>query len=60
MIDSSHVERNAREAEQKSYSVRLEKFIGSAHVSHMRLDEARYWRIVDETWRGQGIISSML
>ncbi|KAI9151237.1 Transmembrane protein 53 [Paramyrothecium foliicola] len=60
MIAISHVERHAREAEEKGYNVRLEKFNGSAHVSHMRLDENRYWITVKETWQRPRTASSRL
>jgi hypothetical protein len=51
-VPSWHIERHAREAEEKGFSVRMEKFEGSAHVSHSRLDPERYWKIVQEVWRG--------
>lgn len=51
MVDWRHVEHHAAEAKSKGYqNVRLERFEGSAHVSHARIDEERYWRIVTETW----------
>ncbi|CCG85166.1 Predicted protein [Taphrina deformans PYCC 5710] len=30
--------------------VMTEEFVGSEHVAHMRLDEARYWRLVQHAW----------
>lgn len=40
------IEAHAAEAEAKGFSVTLEKYVGSAHVSHSRKDEGRYWGIV--------------
>jgi hypothetical protein len=60
MIASSHVERHAQEAKSKGYDVRLEKFTGSRHVSHMRIDTTRYWTIVKDTWQGAQPVSSKL
>ncbi|TLS23699.1 uncharacterized protein PpBr36_06116 [Pyricularia pennisetigena] len=49
-IASRDVERHAAQAKQMGLPVRLEKFVGSPHVAHMRTDEDRYWSIVQETW----------
>ncbi|KAI6377727.1 hypothetical protein MCOR25_002451 [Pyricularia grisea] len=49
-IASRDVERHADQAKQMGLPVRLEKFVGSPHVAHMRTDEDRYWSIVQETW----------
>lgn len=47
------VERHAQEAKQSGSKVRMERFEGSGHVSHMRVDGERYWRVVKETWEGK-------
>jgi len=47
------VEAHATEAETNGFEVRRELFKDSSHVSHMRSDPDRYWRIVEETWRGR-------
>ena len=46
------VEGHADEAEARGWKVRRERFEGSRHVAHVRLDEGRYWRIVCEVWDG--------
>ncbi len=46
------VEKYANDAKQKGFVVRLERFSGSAHVAHLRLDGDRYWKTVEETWEG--------
>jgi hypothetical protein len=50
MVDWRHVEAHARRAEERGYDVRAEVFEEGTHVAHVRVDEARYWRIVAETW----------
>lgn len=63
MIDYRDVEEHAAEArrrrrgageEDEEAGVRVEKFEGTAHVAHVRGDEDRYWKVVKETWEGQG------
>lgn len=53
MVEYRHVERHAEEAREKraGVKVRTERFEGSRHVAHMRLDPERYWRVVGDTWR---------
>ncbi|KAI1323765.1 hypothetical protein F5Y16DRAFT_403099 [Xylariaceae sp. FL0255] len=46
LIGYEDVEAHAAEAKTKGFSVALEKYDGSAHVAHLRKDEARYWKIV--------------
>jgi hypothetical protein len=53
LIDWKYVEEHAEEAKQKGFNVRLEKFNGTAHVTHARGDPPRYWSIVKQTWGGQ-------
>ncbi|RYP76011.1 hypothetical protein DL771_002083 [Monosporascus sp. 5C6A] len=50
MVDWRHVEEHARDAAAKGIPVRRELYQGSAHVSHMRTDNGRYWKIVTDTW----------
>lgn len=52
-VSARHVERHAREARIKGFSVRMEKFEKSGHVSHARVDPERYWNIVQEMWYGK-------
>ncbi|KAH6621672.1 hypothetical protein B0J18DRAFT_369149 [Chaetomium sp. MPI-SDFR-AT-0129] len=52
LVDWRDVEAHAAEAERKGFAVRREKFEGSAHVAHVRVDADRYWRVVTETWEG--------
>lgn len=51
LVDPREVEEHAASAVRNGFVVAaVEKFVGSAHVAHVRVDEARYWRIVKETW----------
>ncbi|KAI5928105.1 hypothetical protein F4810DRAFT_178461 [Camillea tinctor] len=50
MVDWRHVEAHSRAAMQKGFVVRAELFDQSPHVSHMRYDGGRYWKIVTDTW----------
>ncbi|XXG97917.1 hypothetical protein Hte_004233 [Hypoxylon texense] len=50
MVEWKHVEKHAIDAAAKGFVVRREVFEHSAHVSHMRTDGGRYWKIVTETW----------
>ncbi|KAL8380937.1 hypothetical protein RB595_005302 [Gaeumannomyces hyphopodioides] len=52
LIEFDAVEEHGRDAKQKGFKVRLERFVGTDHVAHARTEVERYWRIVDETWRG--------
>ncbi|OOF90296.1 hypothetical protein ASPCADRAFT_31505, partial [Aspergillus carbonarius ITEM 5010] len=47
LVEWKDVEEHADEAEELGLGpVRREKFMGSKHVAHMRVDEERYWRVV--------------
>ncbi|KAI3393443.1 hypothetical protein diail_4279 [Diaporthe ilicicola] len=51
LVDYRHVEEHAASAVRNGFVVaRLDKFVGSAHVAHVRVDESRYWGIVKDTW----------
>ncbi|KAI1084342.1 hypothetical protein F5B20DRAFT_524538 [Whalleya microplaca] len=50
MVDWRDVEQHATTALEKGIAVRREVFDRSPHVSHMRTDGERYWKIVTETW----------
>ncbi|KAI0006430.1 hypothetical protein F4779DRAFT_596501 [Xylariaceae sp. FL0662B] len=50
MVDWRDVEKHATAASAAGIVVRRELFDRSPHVSHMRTDGERYWRIVTETW----------
>jgi hypothetical protein len=41
---------HAMEAARRGLRVRNEVWIGSGHVTHMKLDPQRYWNVVKETW----------
>ncbi|KIW44343.1 uncharacterized protein PV06_05357 [Exophiala oligosperma] len=45
---SSKCEVLASDADSKE-SIRLEEFIGSAHVNHVSVDAQRYWQLVNDT-----------
>jgi hypothetical protein len=48
------VEGHAKEAAEKGYEVRMEKFVGTGHVSHARGEtEGRYWELVRGIWEGK-------
>ena len=49
-VSAKDVEEHADDARQKGWLVSMEKFVGSAHAGHMRLDGARYWKIVEGLW----------
>ncbi|KAF3479813.1 DUF829 domain protein (PaxU) [Arthroderma uncinatum] len=46
LISWKDVEEHSYEAASENYHVEREKFTGSPHVGHMRLDPLRYWSIV--------------
>lgn len=52
LVGADAVEDHAAEAEAKGFKVRTERFAGSKHVAHVRLDETRYWEVVEQTWEG--------
>lgn len=41
---------HAQSAEKANQDTQLEEFHHSAHVMHVRADEERYWRIVQDLW----------
>ncbi|KAM7215529.1 Eukaryotic protein of unknown function (DUF829) domain containing protein [Rhypophila decipiens] len=55
VIMEDHVVGHAEDAKRKGLAmVRRERFLGTKHVQHVRGNEERYWRIVEETWDGVG------
>lgn len=51
LVDPRDVEEHAASAVRGGFVVAaLEKFAGSAHVAHVRADEARYWGVVKRAW----------
>jgi hypothetical protein len=51
LVDYRDVEEHAASAVRNGFVVAaLEKFVGSAHVAHVRVDEERYWGVVKDTW----------
>lgn len=53
LVASDAVEKHGADAKRKGFEVRMEKFVGSGHVAHTKTEVERYWRIVDDTWRGR-------
>lgn len=53
-VEAKDVEDHVDDARRKGWVVSTEKFVGSAHVGHMRQDSARYWKIVKELWEAVG------
>ncbi|KIM47155.1 hypothetical protein M413DRAFT_440665 [Hebeloma cylindrosporum] len=50
IVRSSAVEGHIAEARGKGLAVRAEKFVGSAHVAHVRKDPTKYWDAVEAIW----------
>jgi len=50
MVPYEAVEKHIAAVNRKGYAVRVEKFRGSPHVSHMRNNAERYWNAVRATW----------
>lgn len=50
LIRYQDVEEHAAAGRERGYNTKLEKFTGTAHVAHARVDELRYWSIVKDTW----------
>lgn len=57
LVDYEAVEAHAADAKTKGFSAALEKFEGSAHVSHLRKDESRYWEIVRRIMEGPEVLA---
>jgi len=53
LVDWKDVERHAKQAEEKGFVVRREKFRGTPHVAHARLEGDRYWGVVREMWEAR-------
>ena len=50
LVGWTDVRDHASDARAQGYAVSEEMFEGTAHVTHMRADPARYWAIVEKTW----------
>ena len=50
LVYPGDVEGNSDQAAARGYVVRREKFVGSPHVGHMRVEGERDWRIVMNCW----------
>jgi len=50
MVPWSSVERHLSVITKKNIPFRAEKYLGSQHVSHAKMDPNRYWGAVAETW----------
>ena len=55
LVDAQDVERHAIDAQKKGLVVHREKFLGTPHVSHMRVDPERYWAIVKRYLKQPGL-----
>ena len=55
LVDWRDVERHADDAEAKGWKVRREKFLGTDHVAHMKVDPERYWGVVREYLFTEGV-----
>lgn len=55
LVDAQDVERHATDAQKKGLVVHREKFLGTPHVSHMRVDPERYWAIVKRYLKQPGL-----
>ncbi|KAF6840009.1 hypothetical protein CMUS01_04058 [Colletotrichum musicola] len=53
MIYWGDVEKHANESKEVGFKVSRERFEGSKHVAHARLDGERYWKAVKGLWEGQ-------
>ncbi|KAF9878467.1 hypothetical protein CkaCkLH20_03959 [Colletotrichum karsti] len=53
MIYWGDVEKHANEAKEVGFQVERERFEGSQHVAHARLDGDRYWGTVKQLWDGK-------
>jgi hypothetical protein len=51
LIHHKFIEGHARDAQDKGFTVRTEKFDMTPHVGHIRGDEDRYWDIVKTSWK---------
>ncbi|GAA5882670.1 hypothetical protein JCM16303_006537 [Sporobolomyces ruberrimus] len=52
LIPYKDVEAHGRTArEELGVEVRMEEFVGTSHVGHLRGDPERYWKCVEEVWR---------
>ncbi|KAL2265859.1 hypothetical protein VTJ83DRAFT_6959 [Remersonia thermophila] len=55
LVDWRDVDAHAEAAERAGFvRVRKEKVVGGEHVALVRADAERYWRVVRETWEGEG------
>ncbi|KAM6504054.1 Eukaryotic protein of unknown function (DUF829) domain containing protein [Amanita muscaria] len=52
LVPWQDVESHAKDAERTYSNVSKERFEGSMHVSHLKHDPDRYWRIVQDAWNG--------
>lgn len=56
LVAPRDVEEHAAGARAGGFEVvRLARFVGTAHVAHVRGDEERYWGVVREAWEGHGV-----
>jgi hypothetical protein len=50
LVEPGDVLEHARDAKAKGVDVRVEEFVGTKHVAHVRGHEKRYWGLVREVW----------
>ena len=48
LVDWRDIEDHIKDSDRAGRDVRREKFVGSDHVGHVRVDAQRYWRIVQD------------
>ncbi|KAK0633833.1 hypothetical protein B0T14DRAFT_83141 [Immersiella caudata] len=54
LVSWQGVEAHAKGAAERGFEVRMEKFVGTGHVSHARGEmERKYWEMVREFWEGK-------
>ena len=52
LIPYEDVVAHGKQAEKDGVAVRMEEFVGTPHVLHVRGNEARYWEAVKTFWEG--------
>jgi hypothetical protein len=52
MVGHDEVEEHADQAEAQGWKVTRVRFERSPHAGHIREDEGRYWRAVQDAWEG--------
>lgn len=50
LILDTDIEDHAKQAEERGLKVDTFKFVGTAHVAHMKSDPVKYWAVVEKAW----------